>query len=143
MPAGTIDSVTRVVIASNTITATGASAVFSLPQAEAYALYLVVSAVAGAGTMAPILQTSLDNGTTWVNTGTAFATANAAGSQGVVFKPSLGTGQAGFVIAPVSGTASAVNQPLNRNYLRLNTTVTGTSVTYSLNAIITPKGYSA
>lgn len=142
MPAGMIDSSVELLVPSTTITATGASPVFALPQAECYALYFIVSANAGTGTFAPILQTSIDGGTTWVNTGIAFATSAANNTQGVVFKPTLAIGQAGSVIAPTSGTASAVNQPVVRKFCRLNGTVTGTSVTYTLVSITNPKGYS-
>jgi hypothetical protein len=139
------DSTPLVVLASNTVTATGNSASFTLPQAECYALYLVASAASGTTpVLNAVLQTSLDNGTTWVNTGVAFASVTAAGSNGVVFKPTMGIGQNAGVITVTPGTASALNQPINRKFMRLSNTVTGTtpSITFTLYALASPKGAS-
>jgi hypothetical protein len=135
----------RQLLAAVTTTATGNSASFTLPIAEAYAMYLVTTAATGTTpTLGAVLQTSLDNGTTWVNTGSAFASQTAAGSSGVVFKATMGVGQNASVISATPGTASAVNQPLNLKFMRLANTITGTtpSFTYSLYLICTPAGFS-
>lgn len=145
MAAGIQPSSPELLLASNTVTATGNSASFNLPIAECYALYLVASAVSGTTpSLGAVLQTSLDNGTTWVNTGIAFAAVTAAGSSGVVFKPTMGLGQSAGVISATAGTASAINQPINHRNMRLSNTVTGTtpSITFALYAITAPRGTS-
>lgn len=143
---GTQDSTPLVLLASTTVTATGNSASFTLPSAECYALYLVAGTVSGTTpVMNAVLQTSLDNGTTWVNTGMYFGSVTTTGqSLGLVFKPTMGVGQSAGVITGTPGTASAVNQPVNRKFMRLSNTVTGTtpSIAYTLTAIAAPKGFS-
>jgi hypothetical protein len=132
-------------LSAQTISATGNSATFALPEGESYAMYLVATTASGTTpVLNGILQTAVDNGTTWVNTGNAFGSLTAAGSSGIVFKPTMGVGQSASAVAPVAGTASGLNQPINQKFMRLNFAVTGTtpSFTYSLYAITTPKGYS-
>ena len=133
-------------LTNQTVTATGNSATFQLPEAECYALYLMATAASGTTpVLNGILQTALDNGVTWVNTGVAFGTLTAAGnSSGVVFKPTMGVGQSAGPITATQGTASAINQPINQKYNRITFAVSGTtpSFTYSLYAVTTPKGYS-
>ena len=134
-----------VLLSAQTITATGNSSTFALPEAECYALYLVATSASGTTpVLNGILQTALDNGATWVNTGNAFGSLTAAGSTGLVFKPTMGVGQSAAPVVAASGTASALNQPVNHKFMRITFAVTGTtpSFTYSLYALTTPKGYS-
>lgn len=127
-------------LSTQTVTSAGNSPAFQLPQGEAYALYLV--AATATGTTNAILQTALDNGTTWVNTGMAFASITGPASQGLLFKPTMGVGQNAAPIAPIAGTASATNQPVNQKFMRLAFTGTTPAMTYSLYAVTSPKGYS-
>lgn len=147
MPAGMIDSSSKVKLPATAVTATGVSAVFSLEQCECYLLSLVAGTVTGTTpTLNAVLQTSPDNGTTWLNTGMYFATVNTTNQQqSLVFKPTLSVGQAASVVTGTLGTASALNQPIFRTYMRLSYTVTGTtpSIPLTLFVIENPKGYSS
>lgn len=145
MPAAYQDASVTSLLAGVVVTATANSTVFSLPQAECYALYLVATAVSGTTPVINgILQTSIDGGTTWVNTGNAFASVTAAATQELVFKPTMGNGEAAAVVTVVAGTASAKNQPVARKFMRIAWTVTGTTptATITLVSITNPKGYS-
>ena len=146
MPAGYQDPSVRTLLSNVVATpAMTSSAVFDLPQVDCYMLVLVPTAVAGTTpSLNAILQTAVDNGVTWVNTGNAFASATAAGAtSAIAFKPTLGLGEAASVITVTAGTASAKNQPIYPKYCRLSLAVTGTSVTFSLYMIANPKGYSS
>lgn len=158
MSAASIQDPTPLVLLSSvTVTATSNSASFTLPQADCYALYLVASAASGTTpVVSTVLQTAMDGSqpntggavvapTIWVNTGIAFANLTAStSSNGLTFRPTLSVGEAASVITVSAGTASSKNQPINRKFMRLAYTVTGTtpSVTFSLYAIANPKGFS-
>ena len=152
------DATPLLLLSNQTVTASGNSPNFALPQAECYALILVATAVSGTTPAAnAVLQMALDgtygNGsisapavapTTWINTAMAFASLAAVGNQTLIFKPTMSIGESASVATVTPGTASAKNSPIRRQFLRLNFGVTGTtpSFTYSLYALANPKGYS-
>ena len=81
MPAGMIQPSSKILVASNTVTATGNSATFVMPFADAYRLILIVSAASGTTpTLDGVLQDSPDGGTTWVNLPLRFTQMTAAGN---------------------------------------------------------------
>jgi hypothetical protein len=152
------DATPLVLINSSTITATGNSATFQLPEAECYGLVLSVTAASGTTpTDNIILQTAMDGSmgnppttaalvlpAVWVNTGNAFGTVSTTGTQMLYFKPTLSVGETASVVTVTAGTASAKNGPIRRQFMRLSHTITGTtpSFTYTLYALANPKGFS-
>lgn len=148
MPAGMIDTTAKVLLAQTSVTATGFSAVFSLPQAECYSLYLAAGTVTGTTPVVnAIVQTSVDNGVTWVNLPLVFPSTTATSNSvygPLIFKPTMGIGAAGVAPTITAGTAQATNTPVNRQFMRLSYAVTGTTpvVPLTLYALTVPKGYS-
>lgn len=128
--------------------ATGTSAVFSIPFADAYTFYLNVT-TAGQTTMDTVFQTSVDGGTTYVNVPWRFAQVTtttgcfvldvhagvgpAAGPAGA-----LTTGE-GTLIAGTGGVLSlgAIVDPRN---MRLSMTVSGTAPIGTLYVAAWPRG---
>lgn len=122
-------------LASGTVTATGSSAVFTMPWADAYRLVLVTSAASGTTpTLDAVLQDTPDGGTTWVNLPLRFTQSTAAGSSYIIFKPiGFSDAASGGVVAATGGSLAA-NTPIAVKQVRLLYTVGGTtpSFTYAL-----------
>lgn len=141
MSAGMIQPSSKLLVASNTVTATGTTASFVLPYADAYRLILAVGTVSGTTpTFDAVLQDSPDGGTTWVNLPLRFTqvtvTGTAATDPYIIFKMvSLSDAGSAGVVAGTGG-ALAVNTPVNVRNVRLSYTITGTtpSIAFSLYA---------
>lgn len=129
--AGTVQPASKL-LATGTALATGNTASFVMPYADAYRLILVIGTVSGTNpTFDAVLQDSPDGGTTWVNLPLRFtqvtATGTAATTPYIIFKPvSISdAGSAGVVAA--TGGALGVNTPINVRNVRLAYTVGGTA----------------
>jgi hypothetical protein len=133
--AGIIQPGSKLLVASNTVTATGNSANFVMPYADAYRLILVTSAASGTTpTLDAVLQDSPDGGVTWVNLPLKFTQLTAAGNAQLIFKM-VGTADAANATQQgFTGAANAINTPVNVQFVRLFVTVAGTtpSFTYKL-----------
>ena len=119
-------------LASGTALATGQTASFTLPYADAYRLILAIGTVSGTNpTFDAVLQDSPDGGTTWVNLPLRFtqviATGTAINAPYIIFKmENLAVAASAGVVAATGG-ALAVDTPINVKYVRLAYTVGGTS----------------
>lgn len=129
--AGTVQPASKL-LATGTALATGNTASFVMPYADAYRLILVIGTVSGTNpTFDAVLQDSPDGGTTWVNLPLRFTqvtvTGTAATTPYIIFKPvSISdAGSAGVVAA--TGGALGVNTPINVRNVRLAYTVGGTA----------------
>jgi hypothetical protein len=130
--AGMIQPSSKVLVATNTVTASGQSASFTLPFADAYRLILVVGTVSGTNpTFDAVLQDSPDGGTTWVNLPLRFtqvtATGTAATNPYIIFKPVSISDAASAGVTAATGGATAANTPVNVKNVRLSYTVGGTA----------------
>ena len=124
-------------VASGTVTATGQSATFTMPYADAYRLILIISAATGTTpTFDAVLQDSPDGGTTWVNLPLRFTQMTAAGNAYIIFKPVGLSDAATAGVSAASGGVLAANTPFNAKNVRLAYTVGGTtpSISYKLYA---------
>jgi hypothetical protein len=132
MPSAGMMQPTYVKLASGTALATGATASFTLPYADAYRLLLAIGTVTGTNpTFDAVLQDSPDGGTTWVNLPLRFtqvtATGTAATNPYIIFKmvSISDAGSAGVVAA--TGGALGTNTPVCVKNVRLAYTVGGTA----------------
>ena len=128
---GTIQPNTKL-LASGTALATGNTASFTMPYADAYRLILVIGTVSGTNpTFDAVLQDSPDGGTTWVNLPLRFtqmtATGTAATNPYIIFKPVSISDAASAGVTAATGGATATNTPINVKNVRLAYTVGGTS----------------
>jgi hypothetical protein len=133
--AGMIQPSSRLLVASNTVTATGNSATFVMPYADAYRLLLVTSAASGTTpTLDAVLQDSPDGGVTWVNLPLKFTQLTTVGSAYIIFKMVGPADAATAGSQAATGAATAVNCPVNVQFVRLLLTIAGTtpSFTYKL-----------
>lgn len=143
MSAGMIQPGSNLLVASNTVTATGNSAQFVMPYADAYRLILVTSAGSGTTpTFDAVLQDSPDGGTTWVNLPLKFTQLTGAGNAYIIFKMVGLSDAATAGTALGTGAAEAVNTPVNVRNVRLAFTIGGTtpSFTYALYANMVGRG---
>lgn len=126
--------------------ATGASAAFALPVADAYTFYLNVTA-AGQTTCDTVFQTSVDGGTTYVNvpwrfaqittaTGNFVLNVHAGVGPGVDATAATGTG----INVLGSGGALALQAVVDPRYMKLGMTVSGTAPISDLYVIAWPRG---
>ena len=141
--AGMIQPNSTLLVASNTVTATGQSASFTMPYADAYRLILITSAASGTTpTLDAVLQDSPDGGTTWVNLPLRFTQQTAAGNAYVIFKPVSISDAASAGTVAATGGALGVNTPFNAKNVRLAYTVAGTtpSFTFALYANTIDRG---
>jgi hypothetical protein len=139
--AGTIQPSSKLLVASNTVTATGQTASFVMPYADAYRLILAVGTVSGATpTFDAVLQDSPDGGATWVNLPLRFTqvtvTGTAATDPYIIFKMVSISDAASAGVVAATGGALAANTPINVKNVRLAYTVTGAtpSIAFALYA---------
>jgi hypothetical protein len=119
-------------LASGTALATGNTASFTLPYADAYRLLLAVGTVSGTNpTLDCVLQDSPDGGTTWVNLPLRFtqvtATGTAATNPWIIFKMVSISDAASAGVTAATGGATATNTPVCVKNVRLAYTVGGTA----------------
>lgn len=150
MSAGMIQPSSKLLVASNTVTATGTTASFVFPWADAYRLILQVGTVSGTTpTFDAVLQDSADGGVNWNNLPLRFtqvtATGTAATNPYIIFKPVSTADAASAGVVAGTGGALAVNTPINVKNVRLAYTVSGTtpSVAFSLYANMVARGQMA
>ena len=132
MPSAGMMQPGSVKLATGTALATGATAAFTLPYADAYRLLLVIGTVTGTNpTFDAVLQDSPDGGTTWVNLPLRFtqviATGTAINAPYIIFKPENLAVAASAGVVAATGGALAVDTPINVKYVRLAYTVGGTA----------------
>ena len=132
MPSAGMIQPGSVKLATGTALATGATAAFTLPYADAYRLLLVMGTVTGTNpTFDAVLQDSPDGGTTWVNLPLRFtqviATGTAINAPYIIFKPENLAVAASAGVVAATGGALAVDTPINVKYVRLAYTVGGTA----------------
>ena len=131
--------------------ATGASAAFSLPFADAYTFYLNVT-TAGQTSMDTVFQTSIDGGTTYVNvpwrfaqvtttTGTFVLDVGIGVGPGAAAGGSLTTGE-GTLIASTGGVLN-LQSIVDPRFMKLSMTVSGTAPISTLYVIAWPRGARA
>src|ERR1017187_5013931 len=125
--AGMIQPSSKLLV-TGTALATGQTASFVMPYADAYRLILVVGTVSGTNpTLDCVLQDSPDGGTTWVNLPLRFTqvtvTGTAATNPYIIFKPVSISDAAAAGVTAATGGASATNTPINVQYVRLAYTV--------------------
>ena len=132
MPSAGMIQPSSKLLATGTALATGNTASFVLPYADAYRLLLVIGTVTGTNpTFDAVLQDSPDGGTTWVNLPLRFtqviATGTAINAPYIIFKmENLAVAASAGVVAATGG-ALAVDTPINVKNVRLAYTVGGTS----------------
>lgn len=119
-------------LTSGTALATGATASFVLPYADAYRLLLAVGTVTGTNpTFDAVLQDSPDGGTTWVNLPLRFTqvtvTGTAATNPYIIFKMVSISDAASAGVVAATGGALGVNTPVSVKNVRLSYTVGGTA----------------
>lgn len=144
MASGMLQFGSKLLVASNTVTATGQTAKFTMPIADSYRLLLVVSAASGTTpTFDGVLQDSPDGGTTWINLPLKFTQlTTTATSAYIIFKP-VGLSDAGSAGSQsATGAAVGVNTPFNAQNVRFAYTVAGTtpSFTFALYANMVQRG---
>lgn len=130
--------------------ATGASAAFTLPFADAYTFYLNVT-VAGQTSMDTVFQTSVDGGTTYVNVPWRFAQVTTTTgcfvlNVGIGAGPTSPTGTLttgeGTLIASTGGVLD-LQAIVDPRFMKLSMTVSGTAPVSNLYAIAWPRGARA
>jgi hypothetical protein len=130
--------------------ATGSSAAFALPFADAYTFYLNVTA-AGQTTMDTVFLTSIDGGTTYVNVPWRFAQVTTTTGcfvldVGIGAGPNSPTGTLttgeGTLIAGTGGVLS-LQAIVDPRFMKLGMTVTGTAPISTLYVACWPKGTRA
>jgi hypothetical protein len=119
-------------LTSGTALATGNTASFVLPYADAYRLLLAIGTVSGTNpTFDAVLQDSPDGGTTWVNLPLRFtqvtATGTAATDPWIIFKMVSISDAASAGVTAATGGATATNTPVSVKFVRLAYTVGGTA----------------
>lgn len=141
MSAGMIQPSSKLLVASNTVTATGNTASFVMPYADAYRLILAVGAVSGTTpTFDAVLQDSPDGGVTWVNLPLRFTQVTATGTSAtdpyIIFKMVSISDAASAGVVAATGGALGVNTPVNVKNVRLAYTISGTtpSIAFALYA---------
>lgn len=126
----------KTLIASNTVTATGSSAAFSIGMADAYTFILNVSAASGTTpTFDVVYQTSLDGGTTFVDIPWRHTQITAAGTNFLTVRLGLGIGEVGAEGA-AADTGGTLVKPtvVDVNNMKIKYTIAATtpSFTFSL-----------
>lgn len=134
----------KTLIASNTVTATGASANFTIPLADAYSFILNVTAASGTSpTFDAVYQTSIDGGTTYVNIPWRHTQVTAATTNWMTVRLGLGIGEVGFESA-AAATGGTLAKPavIDNLHMKLAYTITATtpSFTFALYLLALPAG---
>ncbi len=134
----------KTLVASAAVTATGVSAAFVLPLADAYTFLVNCSAASGTSpTLDIVYQTSIDGGTTYVNMPWRHTQITAAGVNFLTVRLGLGIGEVGAEGAAAS-TGGTLVKPFvpDVNFMKLSYTIGATtpSFTFSVTAFMLPKG---
>ena len=134
----------KTLVASNTVTATGASTAFSLPLADTYSFILNVTAASGTTpTFDAVYQTSIDGGTTYVNIPWRHTQVTAVTTDWLTVRLGLGVGEAGTE-SPAAATGGTLVKPsvVDLAHMKLAYTITATtpSFTFALYLLALPPG---
>jgi len=126
--------------------ATATSSALSLPIADTYAIWVIVSAATGTTpTCDIVLQTSYDGGTTYVDLPLRYTQKTAAASEVLVFKNGLGNNEValGQVVADTGGQV-AKNCVFDWRYIKVKYTIGGTnpSFTFTMQVLGTPSNWN-
>ena len=135
----------KTLIASNTVTATGASANFSIGLADTYTFILNVSAASGTSpTFDAVYQTSLDGGTTFVNIPWRHTQITAAGTNFLTVRLGLGIGEVGAESA-VAATGGTLAKPavVDVAHMKLAYTLTATTPSFTFSLVLFAIGNNA
>ena len=128
------------VVNSLVITATGNSAVFTLPIADSYTFTAVTSSVTGTSpTLDIVYQWSYDGGTTFVNLPWRHTQLTAAANLVMTVRLGLGVGEVASeqAAAATGGTLAKPALPGDLTQMRLGYTVGGTSPSFTLLVLLT------
>lgn len=131
MPENLQIPITKTLLASGALTATGNTSNITLPLCDSYTIILDVTAASGTSpTLDVALQVTVDGGTTWYSV-MRFAQLTSTGTQRITFQPIQGRGEASSqaTIADTGGAATA-NQPLSQ-LTRFKYTIAGTSPSFT------------
>ncbi len=127
--------VIQTLVNSVAVTATGSSAAFNLPLADAYTFYVVASSVTGTSpTLDIVWQSSYDGGTTFVNLPWRHTQLTAAATLVMTVRVGLGVGEVGSeqAVAGTGGTLAKPAVPPSLAKMRLSYTAGGTSPSFTL-----------
>lgn len=134
----------KTLIASNTVTATGASSAFSIGMADCYTFLLNTTAASGTTpTFDAVYQTSIDGGTTYVNIPWRHTQITTTGLNYLTVRCGLGVGEVaneGAAAATGGTLAKAVVVDVLHMKLAYTLTATTPSFTFSLTLIAMPCG---
>lgn len=125
----------QTIVNSVAVTATGNSAVFSLPLADSYTFYTVASSVTGTSpTLDIVYQSSYDGGTTFVNLPWRHTQLTAAATLVLSVRMGLGVGEVASeqAAAATGGTLAKPAVPPSLTKMRLGYTAGGTSPSFTL-----------
>lgn len=134
----------KTLVASNTVTATGSSAAFSIGMADAYTFILNVTAASGTSpTFDVVYQTSIDGGTTYIDIPWRHTQITAAGTNFLTVRLGLGVGEVGAEGA-AADTGGTLVKPcvVDVLHMKIKYTITATtpSFTFSLTMFAMPPG---
>jgi hypothetical protein len=132
MPSAGMIQPSYVKLTSGTALATGNTASFTLPYADAYRLLLAIGTVSGTSpTFDAVLQDSPDGGTTWVNLPLRFTQVTVTGTVAtnpyIIFKMVSISDAASAGVVAATGGALGVNTPVCVKNVRLAYTVGGSA----------------
>lgn len=131
MPENLQAPITKVLLASGALTATGTTSNITLPLCDSYTIIQDITAASGTSpTLDTALQVTVDGGTTWYSV-MRFAQVTAANTQRITFQPIQGRGEASSqaALADTGGQVTA-NQPLSQ-LVRFKYTIAGTSPSFT------------
>lgn len=129
----------KTLVAATTVTATGNSAVFTLPVADTYTFALVAASVTGTSpTFDVVYQSSYDGGVTYINLPWRHVQITAAATLQLTIRLGLGVGEVGFegAVAATGGTLVKPVVPPDLTKMRLSYTVAGTTPSASITLLL-------
>lgn len=126
------------VIASTAYTTTTTSAAFAMPVADTYDLIFNITAATGTSpTVDPVLQTSVDGGTTYVNLPLRCTQITATGVRHLVFKLGLGGNEVALEsTAADTGGTLAKNCVFDPKFMKIKFTVGGTNPSVTIQVFL-------
>lgn len=124
--------------------ATASTAAFVLPNAESYSLVLDVTTATGTSpTLDVVLQTSWDNGTTFIDLPLRYTQVTAAAVKWLVFRNGLGMNEVALEQAAAdTGGTLAKNCNFDINNMKIKYTIGGTNpvFTFRVHLFALPRG---
>ena len=138
MPKSMLQPLMKSVIASTAYTTTTTSAAFAIGVADTYDLIFNCTAATGTSpTVDPVLQTSVDGGTTYVNLPLRCTQITAAGVRHLVFRLGLGLNEVALEnSAADTGGTLAKNCVFDPNFMKVKFTVGGTNPSVTIQVFL-------